>query len=157
MAFIEKDERDWWLLGTYGLVMSYAQEFEFGLSQTIRHYRPDLGKTEEQVWKRWKSTAGQLLTQLEGHLPPPVFADLERLVKERNWLAHDFFFYYSDQRLKDERMAQEAATQRLDRMAQDFRDASTGLRALRTRITPGFDTEEKILMLWANHGPPSTE
>jgi hypothetical protein len=80
---------------------------------------------------------------LKGQLPPPVVGDLERLVKERNWLAHDFFHTYSVQRLSDEGKAQEAV-HRLDQLAQDFKDASTGLLALRTCATPGFDGEEKV-------------
>jgi hypothetical protein len=152
VAFREKDELDWRVFGTYGLVMSYAQEFEFGLSLTIGHYRRELAKTDEQLWELWKRTAGQLLRQLKGHVPSPVLEDLERLVTERNWLAHDFFVTYSFDRRKDEGTAQEAL-QRLDRLAQDFKDASIGLVALRTRITPGLDSDEKIRMLWAKHGP----
>jgi hypothetical protein len=152
MAFREKDELDWWVFGTYGLAMSHAQEFEFGLSRTIGHYTPDLPKGEDELWKLWKSTAGQLLARLRARLPSFVFEDLERLVDQRNWLAHDFFFEYSMDRLREEAMAREAV-HRLDSLAQDFKDASMGLLVLRTRITPGFDTEEKMRMLWAQYGP----
>lgn len=68
------------------------------------------------------------------------------MVTERNWLADDFFQTYSFQRLKDEGTTQEAV-HRLERLAQDFRDASIGLLFLRSRITRGWDSEEKIRML----------
>jgi hypothetical protein len=158
VAFREKDELDWWVFGTYGLAMNYAQEFELGLSLTIAHFVPELqGKTDKQLLKLWKAMAGRLLADLRGKLPAPVFEDLERLVEKRNWLAHNFFHVYSNQRLRSEGRSQEAV-HRLERLAQDFKEASMGLLALRTRITPGLDSEEKIEMLWATHGStPSIE
>ena len=153
MAFREKDELDWSVFAAYGVVMSYVQEFEFGLNLTIGHYRPDLAKTPEQLWALWKATGGRLLQKLEGHLPSVVFEDLDRLVESRNWLAHDFFRgYYSIERLSHgERVAHDALG-RLDLLSQEFQNASHGLLALRTRITRPLDTDDKIQRLWVGHG-----
>jgi hypothetical protein len=80
------------------------------------------------------------------------------LVKERNWLSHDFFRIYSRERLSEHKGVAQEAVQLLDRLAQNFKDASMRLLALRTRITPAMDSEEKMLLLWATHGPtPSSD
>jgi hypothetical protein len=148
------DDLDWKVFRTYGLVMSYVQEFEWRLvslahAQEGGDLKPGGEKLEELV----ALTAGQLKKRLR--LPPVILSDPEELIGERNALAHQFLWTYNFERAgKGERaiVAPQAALSTLEEQGLRFQSAIERLFVLRIGVferAPLGMPEAEALTIWS--------